>query len=60
MHRDPEERSTPRGVTTQETEPKLPANVGGLPVDVWVGRGSSQGQGHWKVPLGINPLGVCH
>ena len=27
-----------------------------LPVESWVVRGSPQGQGHWKVPLGINPL----
>ena len=25
-----------------------------------VGRGSPQGQGHWKVPLGENALGVHH
>ena len=40
----------------QETEPK-PASVGGPPVEEWVGRGSPQGWGHWKVPLGVNPLG---
>ena len=45
-------------VTPQETEPKLPASVGGPPVKEWVGRGSPQGRGHWKIPLGINPLGV--
>ena len=38
-------------VTTQETEPKLPASVGGPPVEAWVSRGSPQGQGHWKDPL---------
>ena len=52
-------------VTPQETEPKLPASVGGSPVEVSVSRGSPQGQGHWqqhsgKVPLGINPLGGHH
>ena len=47
-------------VTTRETEPKLPVSVGGPPVEAWVSRGSPQGQGHWKFPLGINPLGVHH
>ena len=47
-------------VTPPKTEPKLPASAGGPPVEVWVSRGSPQGQGHWKVPLGVNPLGVCH
>ena len=51
--------------TAQETEPKLPASVGWFPMGAWVGRGSPQGWGRWqqlsaKVPLGINPLGVCH
>ena len=49
-------------VTPQEIEPKLPASVGGPPVEVWVawvGRGSQQKRGHWKVPLGIN-LEVHH
>ena len=44
-------------VNPQETEPKLPASVAGPPVEMWVawvGRGSPQEQGHWKVPLGIN------
>ena len=40
-------------VTPQETEPKLPASVAGLPVEAW-------GWGYWKVPLGINPLVVHH
>ena len=44
-------------VTSQETEPKLPASTGGLPVEAWVRRSSPQGQGHWQVPLGVNPLG---
>jgi len=47
-------------VTPQETEPKPPANIGGPPVEAQVGRGSPQGCGHWKVPLGVNPLGVHH
>ena len=45
-------------VTPQETEPKLPANVGGSLEEAEVSRGSLQCQWHWKVPLGINPLGV--
>ena len=52
MHQDLE-----RAVTPKETEPKLRARVGGLPVDVWVSRGSPQG---WKVPRGVNPLGLYH
>ena len=48
LHQDPEERSS----DPKETEPKPPASVGGPPVAVWVGRGSPQGRGHWKVPLG--------
>ena len=45
-------------VTPQETEPKLSANVGQSPVEVWVSRGSRQEQGHLsgKVPLRVNPL----
>ena len=35
-------------MTPQETEPKLPASVGGSPVEAWVSRGSPQGQGSWK------------
>ena len=54
MHQDPEERSS----DSQETEPKLPASVGGPPVETWGGRGSPHGQGHWKVPFGVYPLGV--
>ena len=46
----------------QETEPKLPASVGGSPVEAWVGRGSLLGLGHWQqlsgeVPLVISSLG---
>ena len=52
-------------VTPWETEPDLPAGVGGSPVEAWVGSGSLWGQGHWqqqswKVPLGVSPLGVHH
>ena len=35
-------------VIPQETEPKLPASVGGSPVEVWVGKASPQAQGHWQ------------
>ena len=45
-------------MTPQETEPKLYARVGGPPVEAWVSRGSPQGWGHWKVPLGVTPIGV--
>ena len=49
-------------MTPQETEANLPASAGRSPVEVWVGRGSPQGQRHWlqqpgKVPLAVNPLG---
>ena len=42
-------------VTPQATEPDLPPGVGGSPVQMWVGHGSSQGWGHrqkgsWEVP----------
>ena len=30
-----------------ETEPDLPASVGGSPGEGWAGRGSQRGQGHW-------------
>ena len=45
-------------MTLQETEPKLPATVGGPPVEAWVGRESPQGLEHWKVSLGITPFGL--
>ena len=57
----PEERGNdPTGDGT-----KSPAGVWGPLMEMWVGRGSPQGQGHWcqqarKVPFGINPLGVQH
>ena len=49
-------------MTPQETEPKLPANVGESLVEVWVSKGSPQGPGVWQqssgmVPFGINPFG---
>ena len=52
-------------VIPREIKPKLPASVGGSPVEVSVGRGSSQNQEHWqprscKVPHGISPLRGCH
>ena len=34
-----------RAVTPQETEPQLPASIGGSPVEVWVGSGSTQDRG---------------
>ena len=42
-------------VTPQEAEPKLPASVGGPPLEVWVSRGSPQGRKHWKFPFDVNP-----
>ena len=42
----------------QQTEPKLPASVGGPLAEAWVDRGSPQGLGHWKVPFGTNSLGA--
>ena len=42
-------------LTSQETEPKLPAGVGGPPVE-----GLTTVSGNWKVPLGVNPFGVPH
>ena len=52
-------------MTPQETEPSLPAGVGGSPVEEWVSRDSLQGQGDWlelseKVPFDINTLGGPH
>ena len=54
-----------QGKAAEDTEPDLPASVGGSPVVAWVGSGSLQGQGHWqqrswKLPLGLSPLGGCH
>ena len=46
-----------RGAVTTQEGPKLPAGVGGPPAEMWVSRGSPQGQEHWKVPLGVSPLG---
>ena len=56
MHRDSEERSR----APQETDPNLPAGVGGPPAEVWGGRADHRGPGPWKGSLGINPLGGCH
>ena len=51
---------TPRlrkgAVTSQETEPKLPARVGGSPVDMCVSRGSPQGCGDWAASVWGAPL----
>ena len=43
-----------KGMTPQETEPKLPASVGWFPVgEAWIGRGHHRnGAPAWKVPLG--------
>ena len=51
-----------RSVTPQETEPTLPANIGGFPMEVWICSGSLQRWGHWQqqsweVSLGVSPLG---
>ena len=59
VHKDPGEGA----VTPQETEPDLPASVGGSPEEVGVGCGSLRGQGHWQqkfweVLLGVSPPGV--
>ena len=35
-------------VSPQETEPDLPASVGGSPAEAVGGCGSPQGQGHWQ------------
>ena len=45
-------------MSPEETEPKLPDSVGGPAVEVWVGRGSPEGWGHWKVPFGVKSLTV--
>ena len=34
-------------VTPQETDPDLPMSAQGFLVEVWVGGGLLQGQGHW-------------
>ena len=52
-------------VTAQETDPKVPTNVGGSPVEAWVDKGSPQEKGNrqqqsGKVPLGLGPLGGYH
>jgi len=52
-------------VTPQETDPDLPASVGGSPVEAWVSKFSPQGRRHWqqqsfKVLLGIRTPGDHH
>ena len=52
-------------VTPQETELKLPARVGGSPMEDWVCRGSPQGWRHWQqqsgnVSLDVISLGGHH
>ena len=61
MHRDPGEGALILG----ETEPDLPASVGGSSAEVGAGSVSLWGQGHrqrrfWKVLLGMSPHRVCH
>ena len=52
-------------VTPQDIEPHLPGSIWGSP-EVWVGRGSLRGRGHWRwqtseVLLGsLSPLGSHH
>ena len=41
-------RKKKEAVNLQKTKPKLPASVGGSPVEAWVRRDSPQGQGSWK------------
>ena len=65
LHQDSEKKKKKGAVTQQETEPKVPAGVGGSPVEEWVSRDSLQGQGDWlqlseKVPFDINTLGGPH
>ena len=48
-------------MTPEETDAKLPATVGGSPVEAWVSKGSWQEWGHWqkqswKVRLDVTPL----
>ena len=51
-------------VTPQQTEPKIPASVGGPPLEALVGKDSPQGwdwkQLPGKVPFDVNSLGGCH
>ena len=42
--------------TLQETEPNLPASVGGPPVEAWVSRGSPQGWRYWQQLSGKVPF----
>ena len=59
--------SGPRGGTVipGETEPDLPASVGGSPAEAGGGCGLSWGQGHWQqkfweVLLGVSLSRFCH
>ena len=61
MHQDPGEGA----VTPGETEPDLPASVGGSPAEVVGGSVSPWGQGHWQQKfweelLGVSLPRVCH
>ena len=61
VHRDPGEGA----VTLGETEPDLPASVGGSPAEAGSGCSSPWGQGHWQqkfweVLLGVSPPRVHH
>ena len=61
MNQDPGEGA----VTPGETEPDLPASVGGSPAEAEGGSVSPWGQGHWQqkfweVLLGVSPPRVCH
>ena len=54
-----------RSSDPRETEPDLPASVGGSPAEAVGGCGSPWGQGHWQqqfweVLLGVSPPRVCH
>ena len=59
MHQDSEKGA----VTPQETEPDLSVSVQEFPAEAWGNSGLLRGQGlqqHWKILLGVNPLGVRH
>ena len=52
-------------MTPQDTEPKLPASVGGSPVEAWTIRDPPWERKDWqqlsgKVPFGMNPVGGHH
>ena len=61
VHRDPGEGAVNPG----ETEPDLPASVGGSPAEAGGCSVSPWGQGHWQqkfweILLGESPPRVCH